>query len=655
MTTRFLHHRPRAMLSGPARGVLALVLALLALVAAGLLAPSRALAATDSVENLDVAYVVGQDGSLQVTETYTYAFAQPRHGMKRYVLTRQGYGDSTTQHREYPITDIAVSSPTNAPAQYALTDSGGSTVIRIGDPDRTVRGTQRYVISYRLGHVLNDQPTVNAAELYWNVTGDAWEVPIQNVSVKVTGPAAATKAACTWGARGAKGQCASNAGATSTFSAGPLDVGQQMTIAEQMPRSAFGTITPQLADGSVEEVAGGGGYMSASEARLRSYGALGLGIAAPLLALLGLGGAVWRRGRDERFVDLAPGIVPAPGEQVATTRGGRKPTVAVRFTPPDDATPGLIGTLVDETANSIDVSATVLDLAVRGFLRIEQVDPPGVTKPTDWRLVALKDDDGTLLPYERTVLDGVFVLGSPVMMSDLRTHFASSLARAQGEMYSETVRRGWFRQSPQLTRQQYSWMSWLPFGLAGVLAVLTFMGSGDPDSRAGLHLPVPTALIGIAGLVLAGILGRVFAHRMPARTAVGSAVMAQAEGFREYLLTAEAGQIKFEEAASIFSRYLPYAVVFGCADRWAKLFAEVAAAAQAQGYVIEQPTFFMWYGGYGGWGDFGRSVDSFSTSAAGSFVATPGSSGGSAWGGGGGGDFGGFSGGGGGGGGGGSW
>lgn len=653
MTTRSLHRTPPA-LSGPARGALAVVLALLLLLAAAVLAPTRALAATDSVENLDVAYVVNPDGSMHVTETYTYAFNQPRHGIERYVLVRQGYGDSTTQHRQYPMSDISVSSPTGAPAQYALADVGGSTVIRVGDPDRTITGTQRYVISYTLGHVLNKQEQASAAELYWNVTGDAWRVPIQNVSVSVTGPAAATKAACTWGASRSTDQCGAKAGATSTYTAGPLSPGQQMTIAQQMPLSAFGDLAPQLGEGSVAEAASGG-FMSTSEAQLRSYGALGLGLAAPVLALLGLGSAAWRRGRDERFVDIAPDIVPSPGEQVATTRGGRTPTVAVRFNPPDNATPGLIGTLVDEEANTIDVSATVLDLAVRGFLRIEQVDPPGVTKPTDWRLIALKGDDGTLLPYERTVLDGLFSLGSPVMMSDLRTNYAATLARAQGEMYSETVRRGWFRQSPHLTRQQYSWMSWLPFGLAVVLAVMTFMGSGDPDARAGLDLPVPTALIGIAGLVLAGILGRLFTKRMPARTAVGSAMLQQTKGFREYLLTAEAGQIKFEEAANIFSRYLPYAVVFGCADRWAKLFAEVAAAAQAQGYVIEQPTFFMWYGGYGGWGDFGRSVDSFSTSAAGTFVATPGSSGESAFGSGGFGDFGGFSGGGGGGGGGGSW
>ena len=56
-------------------------------------------------------------------------------------------------------------------------------------------------------------------------------------------------------------------------------------------------------------------------------------------------------------------------------------------------------------------------------------------------------------------------------------------------------------------------------------------------------------------------------------------------GFKKYLETAEADQIKFEEAADIFSRYLPYAIAFGVADHWAKVFGDVATRARAEGYV----------------------------------------------------------------------
>jgi uncharacterized membrane protein len=128
----------------------------------------------------------------------------------------------------------------------------------------------------------------------------------------------------------------------------------------------------------------------------------------------------------------------------------------------------------------------------------------------------------------------------------------------------------------------------------------------------------------------------------------------QALGFKQYLETAEADQIKWEEGQDIFSRYLPYAIAYGCADRWAKIFADLAA----RGVPITQPTWYIGPGygyGYGAaWGAGGfdsiiSTLDGFSSSAATAMTAaTAGSSGGSGFSGGG---FGG----GGGGGGGGSW
>ena len=134
---------------------------------------------------------------------------------------------------------------------------------------------------------------------------------------------------------------------------------------------------------------------------------------------------------------------------------------------------------------------------------------------------------------------------------------------------------------------------------------------------------------------------------MPARTAKGSAELARILGFRQYIATAEANQLKFEEQADIFSRYLPYAVVFGLTDRWAHAFAGLASAPAGSPSVAA----LAWYVGPYGWSfaNFGDSMRSFSDTTVGAIAATAASSGGSGFGGGG------FSGGGFGGGGGGSW
>jgi uncharacterized membrane protein len=155
------------------------------------------------------------------------------------------------------------------------------------------------------------------------------------------------------------------------------------------------------------------------------------------------------------------------------------------------------------------------------------------------------------------------------------------------------------------------------------------------------------ALIGL-GVVAGGVVLTVSARYMPARTGKGSAALARVLGFRQYIRTAEVDQLKFEERESIFSRYLPYAIVFGETDRWAKAFASLGAAG---GAGAAGSSGLYWYAGPGAWdlGHFGSSMNSFTSSAAGVLTSTPGGSGSSGFGGGG------SAGGGGGGGGGGSW
>ncbi|WP_407568170.1 DUF2207 domain-containing protein [Arsenicicoccus dermatophilus] len=609
---------------------------------------------TDRVLHLAVDYRVDAQGGVDVTESYQYQFNdQGRHGFTRYVPTVEGYdpkGGSadSTEHRVYEIRDIKVTSP-DAPADASVSTLGNNTVIRVGSASQTVSGTKHYVISYHLDHVVNEQKA--GVEFYPNVLGSQWQRPIDQVDVTVTGPAAPLKVGCTYGPVGTKKVCATATNGTpARFSATGLAPRDAMTVGAMFPRSAFTDVSKQIEQGG-PETSDGRVAMSPSEAKARTLGQLGVGLGAPLLAALGMGALVWRRGRDERYVGLAPDTLPAPGQQVETTRGGKALPVAVRFTPPDDATPGLIGTIYDESADTIDVSATVIDLAVRGYLRIEQTQDGGVFQTNDWKLEYLgtpKPGDRGLLRYERTILDGIFTYGTPVMMSELKNRFAPTLAAAKQEMYAETVQRGWFRSSPEQVRNAFGCLTWLPFLLLGgwfFFGSGSFVGALESDQIAGIELPVPSLLLAGAGLFAVPFIVRALAKRMPARTADGSAVLYQARGFREYLLTAEAEQITFDEALDIFSRYLPYAVVFGVADRWAKVFAQVAEMAQAQGYDVGMPTFYVWYGGgFGDFSDFGNAVDSFSTTAAGAFTSTPGSSGGSGFGDGGFGDFGGFSG-----------
>ena len=622
-------------------GVLALLLAAALLV----LLPSSALAASnptdEAMQSFKAVYAVQADGSMRVTETITWRFpaGEQRHGIFRNIIVRMGWNDEPGRYRYFDLTDVAVSSPTGAPSEFRVSDNGAAREIRIGSPSEYTSGTQVYVVAYTLHDVLNpitadgkpatSSDQASTVELYYNVFGTNETTPRDSAQIQVTAPDASTKVACFQGPQGATTACPAEAGQPSTFTARDLGSGDALTVVASYPAAAFDSVQPVVLEGDSQSSVG-----SAAAPALNAA-AWVAGIGAPIVALAVMGTLVWTRGRDERYADLTPGLTPSFGSGATgdgtpaavgapTVRGGR-PTVAVQFQPPAGVQPGLVGTIIDETANPIDVSATLIDLAVRGYLTIEENAGSGLFSRTDWTLTRRPGpSDDRLLPYERQLLDGVFgSRGDVVVLSELKNTFASTLKRIQAEMYREVVRRHWFRTSPEAQRTV-----WQGLGMLLVVGgfLLLFFGQGALQSIVGTGFTGGFALGG--GLVVAGGIVTLLGRRMAAKTAEGSAVLAQSLGFKEYLTTAEAGQIEFEEASNVFSRYLPYAVVFGVADRWARTFAKVAEAAEAAGQPLAMPTWYLWSGStMPDFTSIANGVDSFSTTSTGTFTSTPGSSG----------------------------
>ena len=581
-------------------------------VAAGVLAMGSApadAAAGDLIRSYDVTLTVRPDGTLRVTETIEYQFGPgERHGIFRDIPTRVPY--DTKNDRVYRLDDVSVASPTGAPADVDRSEAGGTTTLRIGDPDVTVSGRHVYDIAYTVHGALNAFPGHD--ELYWNAIGAAWDAPMSAAHVVVRLPAEPTRAACFAGPTGSSLPCGGmeTRGRSIDFAQpGGLAPYNAFTVVVGLPKGAVATIGPLL------------------EERWTLRGALTptplTGSLAVLVLLPGVAGIAWliaRKGRDRRYVGVTPGVVAADGtpeEPVPHMGGG---PVAVQFAPPKGLRPGQLGTLLDERANVLDVTATIVDLAVRGHLRIEEQPRQGLFRSRDWLLVKLPAGNGDLVEFERLLYSGLFESGDAVLLSTLKKKFAARLAKVQSALYTSVTAEGWFRGRPDKVRG-----GWQAAGL-----VLAIAGGW---ATFGLSRWLHWAPVGIAVTVV-GVLLFVLARRMPARTAKGSAVLAQARGFREYIRTAEAEQLRFEEGADIFSRYLPFAIVFGEAERWVRVFGPLAAAGTT---AASAPT---WYAGPNGWsGDsFADSLSGFTSSASGTLAAaTPSSSGGSGFGGGGGG------------------
>lgn len=582
---------------------------------------------SEHIASYDVVLTVRPDGRLAVRETIDYDFGpQERHGIYREIPTRVPYDND--HDRVYRLSDVQVTSPTGAPADVSRDESGGLTRLRVGNPDRTVHGRQTYVVSYVVDGALN--AFSDHVELYWNAIGAEWAVPIAEASVRVVAPGPVRRSACFAGPTGSGLPCASPPSSTGSGGAdfaepGGLAAYNAFTVVVALDQGSVATTGPILAE-----------HWSLRRSVVPTPLTGGLAAGLVVVGGVGLAWLVGTRGRDRRFAGQTPGLLPLEGahpREEAAPLLSREP-VAVAFTPPEGLRPGQVGTLLDERASVLDVTATIVDLAVRGFLRIEELERTHWFSSRDWRLVRLDPPapDPPLLPYEQDLYAGLFQSGTEVLLSGLKTHFASRLQAVQDKLYVDVTAAGWFRGRPDKVRGRY----------AGAGVLLAAAGGWLTWTLAHhVHWPVVGVAITVLGLALWRLAGR-----MPARTARGSAVLAQAKGFRQYIRTAEGEQLRFEEGADIFSRYLPYAIVFGEADRWVRVFGALSTAAG--GSAASAPS---WYAGPSGWtfGSFSDSLDGFTSSTTGAIAAaTPSSSGGSGF-------SGGSSGGGGGGGGGGSW
>jgi Predicted membrane protein (DUF2207) len=603
------------------RRALAVVVVAAGLGLAMLTEPARA-QTLEQILDYTVDLQIEAAGTLLVTEQIAYDFGtEERHGILRDVPVRFRYDDR--YDRVYPLEVLGVWTSAQTPGGYTLQDVDDTLRIRIGDPDQTITGQHDYRIVYRVEGALNG--FADHDELYWNAIGADWEIPIQQASVTVRAPAAIGQVACYAGPFGSTRSCGPSEadGQTAAFATSGLGPKEGLTVVVGFPTGVVPAPRPVLEE-----------RWSLTRAFSVTPGTLGMAGGVLVVVLLVLGWLFGIIGRDRRPDDAQGSLAGA----------------MVEYVPPEGIRPAQAGLLADEVVNPVAITATVVDLAVRGYLRIEEDPFGGDGDKPDWRLVKLKAADNDLLNYERVLLEGLFGsrLGS-VQLSDLEKQFYDRFELVRSWLARDAVQRGWFIEQPDKVQQR-----WVVRGRAVTVvgAVLTVLAAWQT------HYGLVALPILLAGLAL--MLG---ARRMPRRTPVGAELLRRVNGFRAYLQTAGVDGAGPAQALEQFSPYLPYAIVFGLTDQWTRTLALVGAPPQ-----------IPWYRGRRPYAPdrFGSHLHRFSRSSAAVLAASPpailglsglkwgdsGSSGGGFSGGGfsgGGGGGGGFSGGGGGGGGGGSW
>jgi uncharacterized membrane protein YgcG len=593
------------------------------------LSTGAAHAQTDwTVTSFDSTYKIDQSGLVNVTEDIRVDFSgEPHHGIFRYTPDRYSFDD---QHdRKIDLTGVTVTNGAGNAEQFETSEDGPNFVIKIGDPNVTVSGPQEYRVNYTLNGALN--PFSDHDELFWNVTGNGWDVPIKEAHATVDAPASGIEnAQCFQGQEGSQNPCHQIIYGVDTarFGTTLLEPGEEMTFVVGLHKGAVTVAAPVLIAKLKSKTFGD--YFDVTP--------LTVGVMAVLLAgaLIAIARLWWVQGRDRWLGDMFYlNETPATAKAESTKPLLAHETIVVEFTPPElDAKtkrrlrPAEIGVLLDERADTLDVTATIVDLAVRKHLVIKETESGGVVglfKKKDYELTRLTANAGDLLPYESQLKDALLDTGDTVKLSDLKNKFHDDLAKVKGALYKQATDDGFFPRNPETIRHLIR--------IAGV--VVGVLGGAMAYGFGALF---GGGLIGVP-FIVAGVLLLLTAGAFPRRTGNGRVLFRRSLGFRRFMVESDKAREKFAENANIFHDYLPYAIVYGCVDRWAKVFKDLGLDPGTPTYYIGAGPFIA--------ASFADSMTSFSSSISSTMASTPGGSGGSG--------FGGGSGGGGGGGGGGAW
>jgi uncharacterized membrane protein YgcG len=536
------------------------------------------------IRNFDALLAVHPDGSLDVTEQLTVAFTGQWNGINRDLSLRHNTAQGRATKLDVTIGYITDETGQRLRFEDQRQDNGWTRRLRIYIPDAN-NADRQIIIRYHVANAIRfffASSDVGALdELYWNVTGNNWSMFIDSVHARVVLPDGVmpTRTAVYTGARGSIATDAKierNGNEVDFTLLRGLYPYEGMTIGVGWPA---GHISSRPSEGSERF------------AQVLQW----FPLLIPLIVFV-LAFKAWeKRGRD-----------PKEGSYI------------VRYEPVEGMSPAELGALVDNRADMDDITATLVDLAVRGFIRIEEATEShlfGLSKSTDYIIRIIRDGSQWtgLKPHELRYLEKLTELApvgeSEVKVSELRNKFYAALPKIRDAIYDSLVSAGFYLERPDKVKAKW-------IGLAALTAVV-LVGLTALAVKTMFVMVSPIALVVAA--VLSTLIVFVFAQIMPARTIAGARASEATLGFKEFLGRVDEERMKkMITSPEMFERFLPYAMAFGVADKWAKAFEDM---------YREPPTWYVGGSGQFSASSFSHSISDMSSAAASSMSSSPSSSG----------------------------
>lgn len=466
----------------------------------------------ETVKDFQSNFTVNKNGTISVEEVIRYDFGdQQKHGIYRDISTRKENQDGKIY--KLKISVQSVNNENGSPYKYTTPSKTGYESLKIGDPNNTITGEHVYVIKYTVSGAITYFSDHD--ELYWNITGNDWEVPITLVTSKITLPLGipngTTKIICYEGSKGSISQnCFTGISQTTVMTSTnkPLGINEGLSFVVSFPKGYVDILEPQKDNSGL--------------------------IAKIMSAIFSLLLFLW-------FVVLPIKILVDSLKEKRFTKNNER-IVAAWFEPPQYEnkivfSPAETGLIIDKTIDHKELTGTIIYLAQRGYLKIRN------DGKRDFSFIKLKDytTDTDLRDFERKTLEVIFDGKDEVKVTDLKdsSKFLSNSQKFKKDVEEELMTNKMFEKKPSVVA-----LSMIALGMFALFTMNLFL-----------------AFVCLA-----------FGRKSAKRTLIGIEKYSEAKSLFNFLKSQDE-KLDFQaQNQMFFEKLLPYATAFGAEKIWAERF-----------------------------------------------------------------------------------
>lgn len=399
--------------------------------------------------------------------------------------------------------------------EYSRSNNNGYAIFQIGDADTTVQGNYVYVISYTLRYATNYFDDHD--ELYLNITGDGWNVPISKVIANISLPGEIINKVCYTGIYNSTlsdctyTEVSSNQVTLSTNNI--LGTYEGLTTVIAMPKGTLEDTTKQQ---TIETI-------------LANIGIL---LPIPVFILMYI--------------------------YIKRKNSNKKLTIIPHYNPPKNIYPLLAGYIYSCNVKDKYVSAQIIQMALDGYIKIKQEDKKNYT------LVKNNVDLDTATDSVKTLLTGLFGNSESVNTKKISSDFYRTVISISGILSKEVLDKEYFSKKKENLKNIL-----LAIGIVGT--ILSFI--------LGPFLATIAATGWTVGLIVSSVIVIILSTRIDIRSEKGNEIYYELEGLKLYIDTAEEKRIEFhnnpKKYSGVFEKLLPYAIIFGLEKKWMKEFEDI--------------------------------------------------------------------------------